>query len=247
MSDDWDFYFCRIDDNPASIFVDLGIAKEAPIAKYSVMAYVRIHMQTPRNGGLSGQAEFDALKSLEDALESLQANGAALYIGRNTSNGCRDLYFYTLTPESWAERVAHVMKAFPSYEFEYGTRSDPDWNTYFRFLYPSDEDRERIQNRRTCEDLERNGDSLEKERPIEHWAYFPDSDSRQKFSTQAASLGYNIEALIEPESQQDSYGIRLSCVGIPSIANIDALTIPLFRAARDHGGAYDGWETEVVR
>ncbi|MGX2032457.1 MULTISPECIES: DUF695 domain-containing protein [Methylocaldum] len=247
MSDDWDFYFCSVDNKPASIFVDLGIAKEAPMAEYSVMAYVRTHMQAPRDDGLSSQVEFETLKSLEDALESLRGDGTALYVGRSTSNGCRDLYFYARTAEGWAERVADVMKAFPSYEFEYGTRSDPDWNAYFRFLYPSDEDRERIQNRRTCEALERNGDRLEKERPIEHWVYFPDSDSRQKFSSHAATLGYTTVALIEPESDQNSYGIRLSCIGVPSIANIDDLTIPLFRAARDYGGEYDGWETEVVR
>lgn len=31
MSDNWDFYFCRIEDEPASIFVDLGIHDDAPL------------------------------------------------------------------------------------------------------------------------------------------------------------------------------------------------------------------------
>ena len=247
MSDEWDFYFCNVDDNAASIFVDLGLARDAPLIAYPEMAYIRIYMQAPRPDGLSSEAEFETLGKIEDAAELLQAGGEALYVGRNTSDGCRDLYFYTRSSDGWTKQVANIMQAFPTYEFDSGTRDDPDWNTYFGFLYPSDEDRERIQNRRTCEALESNGDRLEKERPVKHWAYFPDSASRQKFSNFAATIGYIEEALIEPETDQDSYGIRLSCIGVPSITNIDALTIPLFRAARDYGGKYDGWETEVVR
>ena len=31
MSDDWDFYFARVNDAVSSIFVDLGIRPEAPL------------------------------------------------------------------------------------------------------------------------------------------------------------------------------------------------------------------------
>ena len=72
MSDDWDFYFCSVDNKPASIFVDLGIAKEAPMAEYSVMAYVRTHMQAPRDDGLSSQVEFETLKSLSTSHKVLR-------------------------------------------------------------------------------------------------------------------------------------------------------------------------------
>ena len=247
MTDDWDFYFCRVDNLPASIFLDLGASKEAPLSTLPVMAYVRIYMQAPREDGLSSQAEFEALKSLEDALESLQSDAAASYVGRNTSDGCRDLYFYARAAENWDERVASIMKAFPTYEFECGTRSDPEWTTYFNFLYPSAEDRERIENRRTCETLEKNGDRLERERPIDHWVYFHEPGSRQTFVEQAKTLGYTVEELIEPKNEEKRYGVRLSSIGRPSLDAIDDLTLPLFRAARVHRGDYDGWETQVVR
>jgi hypothetical protein len=32
MSDEWDFYFCQVEDHPASIFVDLGVRQDVPIA-----------------------------------------------------------------------------------------------------------------------------------------------------------------------------------------------------------------------
>lgn len=246
MSEDWDFYFCRVDDRAASIFVDLGVASQAPIESLPNLGYVRIHMRAPREDGLSSQDEFQALSTLEDALETLQVDGESAYVGRNTSNGCRDLYFYIRTTEHWHQKVAATMRSFPAYEFESGTRADPSWTTYFDFLHPSEEDRERIQNRRTCDVLERQGDRLDQERPIDHWAYFPEPDSRHAFIAEAKALGYIIQELIEPEDKQRSYGVRLSSVGRPSLHEIDDLTLPLFRAARAHGGEYDGWEAQVV-
>jgi len=196
---------------------------------------------------LSSQEEFETLVAVEHALERLQSDGSSKYVGRNTSDGCRDFYFYVRAPEQWVAAVDGLMQEFPDYEFERGVRSDPSWTTYFEFLRPSEEDRERIQNRRTCDALERKGEVFEKERPIEHWAYFPSPLSRQTFADAATKLGYTLVALIEPEFDGDTYGIRLSCVGVPSIDRIDDFTLPLFRTALEHGGTYDGWETQVVR
>jgi Family of unknown function (DUF695)/Regulator of ribonuclease activity B len=245
MSDDWDFYFCRVDDRPASIFVDLGVAATAPIKSLPVIGYIRVRMRAPREDGLSSQDEFETLTTLERALEKLQLDGAVAYVGRDTSDRYRDFYLYLDASKHWHQRVADAMHDFPEYVFESGTRNDPGWATYFDFLHPS-EDRERIQNRRTCDVLEKRGDHLGRERPIDHWAYFPDRHSRDAFTTEAKMLGYTIEEMIESEGEH-RYGVRLSSLGRPSLHEIDDLTLHLFRAARAHGGAYDGWETQVVR
>lgn len=57
MSNDWDFYSCRVDDKPASIFVDLGIGGDAPLSGQPYMTFVRLFMRAPRPDGLSSQAE----------------------------------------------------------------------------------------------------------------------------------------------------------------------------------------------
>ena len=50
MTENWDFYFARVDDRPASLFVDLGAVEEAPIERLPTMAYVRVEMNAPRPG-----------------------------------------------------------------------------------------------------------------------------------------------------------------------------------------------------
>lgn len=90
MSDNWDFYAARIDDQPASIFVDLGAESAAPIASLGHMAYVRLYMKHPRPDGLSSSDEYDTLVGVEDAMEASLVGDDVVYVGRNTSNGCRD-------------------------------------------------------------------------------------------------------------------------------------------------------------
>jgi hypothetical protein len=126
MSDDWDFYSLRVDNLPASIFVDLGIGKEAPIRTHGAMAYLRLPMLHPRRDGLSSEEEFDDLIAIEDQLvPKVAQEGTAIFVGRNTSGGNRDFYFYVADTERFEHAIQLAMQQFPSYEYETGTREDP--------------------------------------------------------------------------------------------------------------------------
>jgi hypothetical protein len=247
MSDDWDFYFLRVDDKPASIFVDLGIAPEAPIKTLPFMAYVRIYMKNPRSDGLSSQEEFDALVSIEDAIKEVLIGGdGTLYVGRNTGDGVRDFYFYTTQATDWDRRAKALMRSFAAYEFDSGCRGDPEWKTYLEFLYPSDADKERMKNRRLCGALSERGDALTEKREIDHWAYFPSASARSAFIERAAKLGFLLRSTSEPEKPGDRFGAPLFRIDAPAFDAIDDVTLPLFELATALGGDYDGWETMVV-
>jgi Family of unknown function (DUF695)/Regulator of ribonuclease activity B len=247
MSEDWDFYLLSVDDKPASIFVDLGIAKEAPLRSLPFMAYLRVYMKAPRPDGLSSREEFDTLKAIEDSFgEGLTNDGRTIYVGRNTSDGCRDIYFYTAQPDGWSDRVTRLMQLFVGYEFDCGHRDDPEWKTYFEFLYPSGGDRQRIENRRVCDALEQHGDLLTQKREIDHWAYFPNASARASFVERALRLGFRLRSMSEPAKAGDQYGVRLYRIDVPARESIDDVTISLFQLAAEHGGEYDGWETQVI-
>lgn len=247
MSEAWNFYFCQVDDKPASIFVDMGIADEAPVAGFTQRAYLSVLMRNPRDDGLSSQEEYDKLGELEDAVKDRLAGEDVLYVGRNTCGGSRDFYCYTKPGVEWDARAAAVMRAFPDYRFETGRCDEPDWVAYFEFLYPNDEGRDFMSNREVCDALERNGDALTQPREIEHWAYFPDERAREAFAGKASALGFEVRERYAPEGEENPYGIRLSRTDTPSHRDIHDVTVPLLRAARDCGGRYDGWESVVVK
>lgn len=247
MSDNWDFYFCNIDEKVASIFLDLGIADSAPLKEYQDLAYVRVCMNQPREDGLCSDEETEPLNALEDQLEDrLTADDVAVYVGRSTSDGYRDFFFYATETKNWSSVVDAVMTEFSSYNFEQGSRADDDWVLFFDFLFPSEMNWQVIQNRRVCENLEDKGDSLNEERQINHWAYFPDQESRKAFEEKVLDLGFKLCGHTGAEEDQHEFGIHISKLDLPSYETIDDITLPLFDLAKELGGEYDGWTTTVV-
>ena len=242
MSQDWDFYPLFVDSEPASIYLDLGLARVAPREHQPHMRYLRLFMRQPRPDGLSSNDEFDALGDLEDALvNGLTQDGSVTYAGRNTSGGNRDFYFYTAKAAAFDERAEEVMRAHPDYRFELGGRLDPEWRVYFDFLYPSTDDLQRILNRRVVNSLEEHGDTLSEPRRIDHLACLPDARTAQSLSNYLSEQGFTIE---KPRIEGDALAISFWRVDRPDA--IDEVVVPLARRSQQLGGEYDGWGCKVV-
>ncbi|SEL79223.1 Regulator of ribonuclease activity B [Pseudoxanthomonas sp. GM95] len=246
MREQWDFYLCQVDDLPASIYLDLGWSSQAPSADLPCLAWLRIFMKTPREDGLSSQDEFDALIALEDALMPSLADDTTVYVGRNTSAGFRDLYFYTTLGTPWESRVEAAMRG-QQYAFECGQRDEPDWWTYREFLYPDPETRQRMSNRSVCWQLEKAGDALVLSREISHWAYFSDAIARDAYVAQAEALGFQQVVSEDAEPQDGQWTAKMTRCDVPAFDRIDDVCLPLYRLALQLNGRYDGWETSVER
>lgn len=242
MSDDWDFYPLLIDSQPASIYVNLGLAKTAPVSAQPHMAYVRVFMRQPREDGLSSSEEFDVLIGLEDTLiDRLASTGATTYCGRSTSSGNRDFYFYTSDSAAFLASAEAAMAGHPDYKFEAGTRHDPEWESYFRFLYPSADDIQRIMNRRVTDALAKHGDALSESRCVDHLAYLPNARAAASLRDLLSGQGFTVH---EPEVGSGSVVLRFERTDQPDA--IDDIVIPIARRIKELGGTYDGWGCEVV-
>ncbi len=246
MSDDWDFYYCRVDDKPASIYLDLAAIEHAPQAHLPFMAFIRLQMREPRPDGLSSQAEFGTLCALEDHLVATLPDEGTQYLGRCTTNGYRDFVFYVADSIAWPERVAASMAAFPDYSFEVGVREDPEWSTYTGYLYPGERDMQVIQNRRVCQALEEQGDALQAPREIDHWLNFDSVQAATAYAQAVAAQGF---AVREQASEPDEHGrvtLRVWRSDVPGYSAINEVTLPLFELAKAGQGVYEGWEALVV-
>ena len=250
MSDDWDFYFCQVDDRPASIFVDLGVHQDVPIAGLGDMAWLRVIMRRPRQGdGLSSSDEHGRLCEIEDALTQALANAdiTISYVGRNASNGCRDFYCYAANGVSAESCLSTVMVPFSEYEFEVGSRPDPDWSTYRDFLYPSRRGYQTIANHRVLANLEQHGDNHEIEREVSHWIYFQVADDRDRFVTAACQMGYKLVAQNDDAKGERLFGLTVSRSHAIDFGTINDVVLTLFDLADEYAGEYDGWETSVEK
>lgn len=180
--EDWDFYFSNVDDIVGSFYVDLGLSKIAPIQDKPNLVWVSLKMNTPREDGLSSNEEFDTLSAIEDRLqEFILNNHNSIYAGRLTSNNNRDFYFYFGDTTHYDKTISDAMAAFPAYNFDFGVKKDPEWSSFSDFIYPNPRQFESIQNRKVVASLEKNGDLLTKERPVDHWIYFKTESDKTDF------------------------------------------------------------------
>jgi uncharacterized protein (TIGR01619 family) len=246
MTDDWASYFCRVNDKPASVFLNLGLVDEALISSKPRLLWVWVYFQSPRPDGLSESDEAPTLFLIEDAL-NLQIGRACKSIlsGRITTQGRREFYYYAETNLGFSLAVESALAGFHGYRFDFGDKEDPSWKQYFEVLYPVRDDLERIKNRQLLDVLQKQGDKLSAVREVQHWLYFPSERSRASFREEVLSAGFRIgyESKVDGENP---FGITVVRGQPVEQELIDGTVIELLRLAEQFHGEYDGWETQVT-
>lgn len=248
MSDDWDFYLCRVNGEPASIFVDLEARAGAPDAARPTLLFAWVGMRAPRPDGLSSAEEAPTLGALEDALTAAVASECgATFVGRVTNVGRRELYFYGSSAEGFAEAVARALRAFPGYEANTGAKDDPDWDQYLGFLFPAERELQRMKNRRVREALEKAGDDLTTPRPIRHWLYFADEADRAEAVHRLTTSGFAVSTSHDDTpSAALPHGLLAEQVGSVAADAIDEACLAMLDLIEGRDAYYDGWETQVA-
>lgn len=247
MSEDWNFYICNVNDLLASVFLDLGLRKIAPDKSRPFLLWICVYLRWPRDDGLSASLEFEALKAIEEKLtQTMMERFDAVLCGRITTDGRREIYYYAPGAERLQIAVEEVMSLFREYEFDCGSKADPEWRQYLDVLYPSDEDHQRMENRKVLDVLEQKNDTLKTPRDVSHWIYFRAEADREKFWDAVTPLEYRVQSRSRNEHGDHPFGICIVRFQSVDPAEIDDAVIELFRIAKKHRGNYDGWETYVI-
>ncbi len=250
MSDEWDFYFARVNDAVSSIFVDLGLRPDAPNEKRPWLLWVWVEMKAPRADGLSSGEEAPTLHEIEESLNSMIAPlcGAQL-VGRITGPNRREFYFYGEEPGEFEATVQSAMQPFAGYSFDAGSTFQPDWEHYLELLYPSASNLQRMMNRRVLDSLEQQGDSHEIPRKVDHWLEFPSTEARAAARGTLEAIEFAVEAEYESEEPGAAlpHSLVVSRVDAIDMHTISGITVELARLAAEHGGGYDGWESPVTK
>lgn len=250
MSDKWEMYFAPVDEEPAAILVDLGIAESVPDPDRPLLLWMVLPMKSPDENGFGSEEEEPLLTSIEDTfIDAVELTTGAIMVGRITSCGRREFYFYAKSDEGFEETITEAMEAFEDYEFETGSQEDEEWSQYFDVLYPSPEDAQQIFNRQVIDRLSDSGDSLETPRAVDYFANFPSSESRSQFIAEVVAKGYEVvgQRFNNEPGAELPYTVNLQRVSPIDWDTIDEFTFELFDLAAEHEGEYDGWGSPVVK
>lgn len=240
--DNWGFYTTSINEKFATVLFNESLVDRLIDEKLPTMFSVTVTITTPSEDGMPSNEEADVLTEIESALESA-LNIEDMYLGRLTSGGLRQFFFYSqLPPENFKLRIAPV-ETKHGYVLRLESQDDPHHRFYFEWLYPSPETRQWMNDCALYNQLQKSGDTLSKPRRIDHWAYFP--GEAKPFIEWALEKGFQIETVETGELEPGVVCVQLFHIAAPDPDTFSATTIEIFRAAAANGGTYDGWETSV--
>jgi hypothetical protein len=145
---DWDYYQANINDKIASIYLNLDARSDIDMQRHSELCWLFIKLKLARDDGLSHEDEFEALCDYEDNLdEHLEAEKIEL-VGRVTTDGMRQFYFYSVPGFNFEQSIEVFLSKYQSYQYQYDHKSDPDWGQYSSVLYPKEHGINQINRRR---------------------------------------------------------------------------------------------------
>jgi hypothetical protein len=247
MSDLWEVYQCQIGEYPAFISYDDGIRHSIAAVAPPVLIRVRVKFLAASDAGLPAGEEFASLSALEERLEEEVSRWRGLYVGRVTVAGSRYFHVFADAPAHEISASLRRVSEGTGYEIGYVQVADPEFSGYWRDLYPSEEERQVIENSKVLESLKRLGDDHSIPRRIDHWCYFDTPAARSEFESWALATGFQRAGHTEPTEANGQYGLRVHAVARPETEEITEVTLSLLRRAKEFGGDYDGWETKVER
>jgi hypothetical protein len=244
MSDHWEMFECMMGEHLAFITLDYGIHRELDSLPPDSARFV-VAMIDADARGLPIDGEFARLNEVQALLEErLGATGQ--YVGRVTTQGQRYFLFYTSLDEARCLEVARAAGDLHGHCVQLLHEPDPHRSRYWDELFPTDDDWQVIKDMKVASALREAGDTMTKPRRIEHWAYFADDAARSRF-VEAVRDGFDSIELLDADLDGGGYGVRLAHVSLPDHVSMNPSTLGLARAAREHGGDYDGWESPVCK
>ena len=245
---DWASYLTTVDGRLSLVATDLNLAQIAPNKKQVILTYISIEMKSPEKDGLSSQKEEKVLGEIEDALiaklDTAQLDFSVA--GRLTSDGYRELYFYSADKVQIEQHLLLGMIPFDGYIFQIGSQGDPNWKTYFDFLFPLPQQMQIIRNYRVLDEMQEDGDDLTKAREVFHWAYFKKESQLNAFEKYTLKKGFKTISKGATEGKSD-YGLMIQISRVDKIGyeQINEYTLKLWKKAKKLKGMYDGWETAL--
>jgi regulator of RNase E activity RraB len=245
--EEWDFYPCRVDGEPASISLNLWFLKHPAPEGCDTLVHVRVDMHDPGEHGMGTRDEARSFRPLEDALCDAARSSRFHLVGRIRTGGAWQLAWYG--PADGARPLLRsASQALATHPGRLATTDvvpDPEWRFLHDFLAPDDGSIQWMADRRVVDSLISHGDRLEVPRPVDHWVRFGDDASALGFASVAGQLGFRV---VDGDDQEGAEGVlvHLERTDPVVLAAIHDVAQGLRHLAERFGGEYDGWGCSLI-
>jgi regulator of RNase E activity RraB len=254
----WTGYMFETDDGPASCLFNLAAAEFAPDPDRKFCVMVRVPFKEPGEHGLGESEERDTLAEFEEALDASGALHDSIHFASVRGNGHLDIWYYATL--AGADALAKAAPgACPGYDVEVARGEDPEWQQ-FGLLFPSDEDVAAYADDQLIAQLEAAGDQIDKPRPVDHALLVETTAAGEKLRDALIRKGFTVQPITKAGGDDDgedgdegpvegdlNYLVEATKRHAVTPEVISEIRRELTELVEDMGGAYDGWQTPLVK
>ena len=248
LSGQWEQYFSQYDGVPGSVLVDMSYDELVPIDQFTYVMSTGVQFEQCNEDGMPQSLVYEDLVQLSEKLEEYLAIQLTSRLVGTFTHQCKRVDFYyikdTIGLNSFLTNFYE--KNGEDYQAIISVSADPEWSVYKDFLYPDSYILEYMMNSKVIQELVENGDDIKRARRIDHWAYFPTELDRDQYRILVLERGFKEEELGHHSAEDLPYFIKFSRRDKLKVDYLTELTEILQRKAKELGGMYDGWESEVI-
>jgi hypothetical protein len=171
----------------------------------------------------------------------------AVCIAMMSGQGRRRWFYYSKSESGLGEAITAAASKWPAYPLAVKVQRDPRWEQLEKQLLPTAAEFRWNADLSVIQALEEAGDDMKTPRPIEHYAYFPDSTTRRQFVDWLRENDFELDELLVPNDDHPKPGVKFSRISTPELDEVYDQTCLASQGAEECGGDYDGWESQVVK
>lgn len=225
-----------LEEDDALCFITVDLRAAEGIGRgHGVVVSAMYDLAEPDDRGMPRASERPAMNKLEDTFEAaLTAFGEPWNIGTRIERGKRYLLFY-LPDETINIELDNNWPG--AYELRWFSEPDPEWSEYRESLEPTPFQRKLALAKDVQEELEKLGDQLELERPVDHWIGFPDQDRADDAAAALTADGFS-----NVSKSEDGLFVSATLVHAVDTSSLENALSRVFQlVVEPYAGEYDGW------
>ncbi len=230
-------YNTSIDNEIASIIVDLGVEKFAPIKELPFLVSFKILANEIQKNNFPTLEESEILYNIGDKVEAALKQYDYIFVGCFLCNGIREVFYYTDNSVDFKTIVDKIMVEHSTHKYKCSLVEDESWELYFNVLSPNEYEYQRGLDGVLIHKLEQSGDKIEVARNIDFYIYFENEVDAKNVLKALEEDGYEGEIT---KNEDGVFGVSV-IKNMPVFPNIYSATELFVTLAKENNGDFDGW------
>lgn len=230
--------FFRTSEDNISIEVELEIDEMQRDFPWLFSLFIKFDLEK------ESQDEVEKFYEMKESIILTEEKSSLVkYVGQRSIDGWVELYFYALN----SKNLLDVIKPYlveSKLMFENGVVRDTKWDFYTANLMPSELEYCFMESQKILELLIEEGDDINQQREVEHYAMFDTATQKQRF----------VDAMVEREfiykddisTEECEHGVALLKTHNLQEDTLRDVITELYDATKVERGFYELWSTTLV-